>query len=132
MSPKQHTFKTTKSTEWMDGILDQYTGFRDKSAFVRHLLEYALDAKGLKPDVNGLGRLVSTDQVTPLSDIRHTNVTQKSDKSHTPAQVQEPKEQVERAKLNMQSSTSSAPVFEEVEAEISVEALESQLDQLEF
>ncbi|WIT26466.1 hypothetical protein [Bacillus phage SPO1L4] len=95
---KQHNFKTTKSTEWMDELLDSM-GQGEKSLFIRSAItEYAV-ALGLvsrevtKPkfqtslDLIGGGVLrkrdISISEVLPKEDKGETKVTQKEDKGET-------------------------------------------------
>ncbi|APZ82368.1 hypothetical protein Goe2_c13200 [Bacillus phage vB_BsuM-Goe2] len=95
---KQHNFKTTKSTEWMDELLDAM-GQGEKSLFIRSAItEYAV-ALGLvsrevtKPKFQASLDLVeggvlrkkdiSVSEVPPKKDKSETEVTQKEDKGNT-------------------------------------------------
>ncbi|WIT25868.1 hypothetical protein [Bacillus phage SPO1L1] len=95
---KQHNFKTTKSTEWMDELLDSM-GQGEKSLFIRSAItEYAV-ALGLvsreitKPkfqsSIGPIGAEVSqkkdvgATEVLPKEDKGETRVLQKEDKSVT-------------------------------------------------
>ncbi|WIT26263.1 hypothetical protein [Bacillus phage SPO1L3] len=90
---KQHNFKTTRSTEWMDDLLDSM-GQGEKSLFIRSAItEYAV-ALGLvsqevtKPKFQiGEGVLrkrdISVSEVLPKKDKSETTATQKEDDSIT-------------------------------------------------
>lgn len=90
---KQHNFKTTKSTEWMDGLLDSM-GQGEKSLFIRSAItEYAIalglvDQEVTKPRFQvGEGVLrkrdISVSEVLPKKDKSETIVTPKENKSDT-------------------------------------------------
>jgi hypothetical protein len=65
---KQHTFKTTKKTTWLDGILD---GAEDKSDLIRELLIEALSMRGIAAPS-------SQTKVIQSTHISQTHVTQSS------------------------------------------------------
>lgn len=68
--PKQHTFKTTRKTAWLDDYLDCIPdGYVDKSDFIREML------------IAGIN--VTFNNVLPKYDVSNTEEQQTNDKRDT-------------------------------------------------
>ena len=74
MADKQYTFRTTKSTEWIEEILDQVPK-SSRSALIRELIITGLEAHGIVVDYNTLRR---HNLMNSLRDINtHNPIVQK-------------------------------------------------------
>lgn len=86
--PKQHTFKSTQSTDWIDSILDSYKGV-NKSNFIRHLVIRGLIQMGHQPpDPYAQYQTIappSVSHTTQFEPQKVTHVTQNETQEETPA-----------------------------------------------
>lgn len=74
MADKQYTFRTTKSTEWLEEILDQVPK-SSRSALIRELIITGLEVHGIVADYNTLRR---HNLMNRLGDINtHNPIVQK-------------------------------------------------------
>jgi hypothetical protein len=86
--PKQHTFKSTQSTDWIDSILDSYKGV-NKSNFIRHLVIQGLIQMGHQPpDPYAQYKTIASPSVSPVTQLESqkvTHVTQNEPQKEAPA-----------------------------------------------
>lgn len=125
---KQHTFKTTKSTEWMDGILDAKAG-ADKSEFIRDMIVLGLSQIGVHPPTmqEKYGGVV-TPTVTPVTQQVLQMVTPKVTQRQEVTPDEDPFLTNNLAKI----VPDEPPTIEIKTVELSDDDLEAKLNALDF
>ena len=116
--PRQHTFKTTRDTDWLDDVLDSVP---NKSDFIRELVLIGLAVKGINPPspLAPYGDVLQN--VRPVTQNVQPKVTQ---------------EIADRPVPEAQTSTINTNLIEDapeiIEKELSLDDLEARLNSMNF
>jgi len=130
---KQHTFKSTRTTSWIDEILDAQGD--NKSAFIRHLIISGLMNMGVHPPI-AFGKYnhdVVNFQVLQMPVKSNTNVTQTSHESVTSdsdTSVPSTSHESVTSAIHIRTGVDDEP--EIFSKEVSLPDLEAKLDSLDF
>lgn len=130
---KQYTFKTTKTTEWMEPILDELSQNRDRSAVLREMVAYYLEHTGIREKYESMygkvqegspimSRVLTLYQGSSPNPARSDIVSQSLTKSHTLSDFDTQKD--------IQIDTSEEPSFGEGVEDVSEINLDKALDNL--